>query len=111
MLPSQSILNFLGERMPKHQFVQVNPNPVLNHDFHHESLHEEEVENPLVALQKKHPFIQVNKEVVEEDEEHELGPGPSLLFAFNSHESFFTYQSTITFVLFLIIVITLMVGN
>ena len=98
--------------MPKHQFVQVNPNPVLNHDFHHESLHEEEEEEgSLFALQKKHPFIQVNKEVIEEDEEHELGPGPSLLFAFNSHESFFTYQSTITFVLFLIIVITLMVGN
>ena len=40
-----------------------------------------------------------------------MGPGASLLFALNSVESFFTYQAMITFAFFLIIVITLMVGN
>ena len=67
--------------MPKHQFIEINPNPTRPNQS-----------NP-------------------EEEHEELGPGASLLFAFNSQESFDTYQSTVTFAFFLIIVITLMVGN
>ena len=77
----QSSFSFLGKKMPKHHFVQINPNPIRS-----------------------------NQE--DQTEEHEeLGPGASLLFALNSVESFFTYQAMITFAFFLIIVITLMVGN
>ena len=66
--------------MPKHQFVQINPNPIRSNQS-----------NP-------------------EEEHEELGPGASLLFALNSVESFYTYQAMVTLAFFLIIVITLMVG-
>lgn len=67
--------------MPKHQFVQIHPNPTR--------------------------YSQQNQT----EEHEELGPGASLLFALNSYEDFFTYQSKITLAFFLLIVITLMVGN
>ena len=65
--------------MPKHQFIQIHPNPIRSNQS--------------------------------KEEHEELGPGASLLFAFNSQESLYTYQTTVTFAFFLIIVITLMVGN
>ena len=66
--------------MPKHQFVQIHPNPTR--------------------------YSQQNQT----EEHEELGPGASLLFALNSVESFYTYQAMVTLAFFLIIVITLMVG-
>ena len=69
--------------MPKTQIVQINPNPSYNPNSDSESAEEHE----------------------------ELGAGASLLFALNSYEDFFTYQSKITLAFFLLIVITLMVGN
>ena len=71
--------------MPKHHFVQINPNPIRSNQ----------------------PNLE--EELVHEHEE--LGPGASLLFALNSAESFFTYQAMVTLAFFLIIIITLMVGN
>ena len=66
--------------MPKHHFVQINPNPTRSN--------------------------------LEDEYEHEeLGPDASLLFALISVESLGTYQARITLAFFLIIVITLMVGN
>ena len=64
----------------------------------------------------KHQVVRINPNPTrfsqQNPEEHEeLGPGASLLFALDSVESFFTYEAMVTLAFFLIIVITLMVGN
>ena len=82
-LSLQSSLSFRRKKMPKQQIVQINPNPGYNPNSDSES----------------------------QEEHEELGAGASLLFAFNSMESFSTYQFSITLAFSVLIVITLMVGN